>query len=723
MHDHHDHHDSNSHPHCHCDSCSIQQTTGDAPAASARSAADRGEHGSGEDSPDDPGDSDPSHKHGPDRDGPDSCHGHHEHHEHHEHGGGCCCGGDDDEDGCGCGHDHGGKPEKGKIITLAAAGLLLIPAMAVPMAQALRFVLCLAAYLLAGGEVLLRAGRNMAKGRIFDENFLMALATVGAFLIGEYPEGVAVMLFYQVGELFQSYAVGRSRRSIAQLMDIRPDSANLWVDGAARTVPPDQVEVGDEILIRPGEKIPLDCVLLEGQSLVDTAALTGESVPRTVRPGDELLSGCVNQTGLLRARVTREFGQSTVARILELVENAADKKARSEQFITRFARYYTPAVVAGAALLAVVPPLLFSGDWYDWVYRALTFLVISCPCALVISVPLSFFGGIGAASRMGILVKGSNYLEALAKADLVVFDKTGTLTQGVFRVTEIHPVDRTEEELLELAAQTEQNSTHPIAASILEAWGRALPRRTVEEYTQLPGLGISCRVDGRRVLSGNRRLMDREGVLAPEVPEGGTVVHLAADGAYAGYVLIADQLKPDAGEAIRRMKALGVRRTVMLTGDAQGAAAAAAQAAGVDEYAAGLLPGDKVDRVEALLTQKSPKGTLVFVGDGVNDAPVLARADVGVAMGDLGSDAAIEAADVVLMHGRPSRLADGVRVARKTMSIVRQNIVFALGVKAVVLLLGAMGGATMWAAVFADVGVSLLAILNALRALGIKSDR
>ena len=580
------------------------------------------------------------------------------------------------------------------------------------------FLLYLLPYALIGWDILWKAVRNILNGQVFDENFLMALATVGAFGCGEYREGVAVMLFYQVGELFQSVAVSRSRASIAQLMDIRPDSANVEREGQVVTVDPEEVSVDEIIVIRAGERVPLDGTIVEGASALDTAALTGESMPRDVVAGDEVVSGCVNLSGLLRVKVSRPFGQSTVAKILDLVENSAAKKAKAEHFITKFARYYTPAVVLCAVALAVLPPLVGLGAWRTWVLRALNFLVVSCPCALVISIPLSFFGGIGGASRQGILVKGGNYLEALAKADTVVFDKTGTLTQGRFAVTEVSPVGMSEQELLELAAQAEQFSTHPIARSILTAWGGTPDRDRVAQVEELAGRGLRVQVDGKTVLAGNERLMAENGIVLPEQPAApGTVIYLALEGQYAGRLVIADQLKPGAKEAIQALKAAGVGRTVMLTGDSQAAGQAAAQELGLDQVYAQLLPGDKVDRVEALLKEKAPGRTLVYVGDGINDAPVLSRADVGVAMGAMGSDAAIEAADVVLMDDDLKKLSRAVAIARKTMTIVKENTIFAIGVKLAVLALSAAGLVGLWWAVFADVGVSVIAILNASRML------
>ncbi len=614
------------------------------------------------------------------------------------------------------------KKQKKMLARILISAALLIAAHFVPLEGLWRLPLYLAPYFIIGWDVLWKAIRNIAHGQVFDENFLMSLATVGALVLGEYAEAVGVMLFYQVGELFQSYAVGKSRQSIAQLMDIRPDAANVERNGEIVEVDPEEVEIGETIVIRPGEKVPLDGVVLEGSSAIDTAALTGESAPRDAAAGGELLSGCVNLTGLLKVRVTKEFGQSTVAKILDLVENASSKKAKAENFITKFARYYTPAVVFGALALAILPSL-FTHDWRTWVSRALIFLVISCPCALVISIPLSFFGGIGGASRKGILVKGGNYLELLANAGIVVFDKTGTLTKGTFAVSEVHPVGVSESELLELAALAEQHSSHPIAQSLRAAWGGEPDPRRVAGVTEIAGQGVKALVDGKEVLAGNRKLM----ASLPGWTDGaaggaaGTVVHVAADGKYIGYVTVADQIKETAPKALADLKAAGVRRTVMLTGDSEAVGRAVGESLSIDEVHAGLLPGDKVDRVEDLLASKGPKEQLVFVGDGINDAPVLSRADVGVAMGALGSDAAIEAADVVLMDDDLSKLADAVSIARKCLRIVRQNIVFALGVKGLFLLLGAAGCANMWEAVFADVGVAVIAILNASRML--KTDQ
>ena len=582
-----------------------------------------------------------------------------------------------------------------------------------------RLYLYLLAYLIIGWDILWKAVRNIGHGQVFDENFLMCVATVGALVLGEYSEAVGVMLFYQVGELFQNYAVGKSRKSIAQLMDIRPDVANVERDGQILAVDPDEVAVGEVIVIRPGEKIPLDGVVIEGGSSLNTAALTGESAPRDVAVGGELLSGCVNITGLLKARVTREFGQSTVAKILDLVENASSKKAQAENFITRFARYYTPAVVFAALALAVLPSL-FTGDWAVWVHRALTFLVISCPCALVISIPLSFFGGIGGASAQGILVKGGNYLELLAKTETVVFDKTGTLTQGVFEVSALNPAPGvTEHELLEAAALAERHSGHPIAQSLRRALGGDVDPDRVTDVQEIPGHGVSALVDGNRVLAGNEKLMRREGVAFRPCGDVGTIVHVARDGNYLGCAVIADQVKPTAPAAIRSLKQRGIR-TVMLTGDSQTVGEAVAAQLGLDEVHAQLLPADKVNRLEDLLGRKSAKGVLAYVGDGVNDAPVLSRADVGIAMGAMGSDAAIEAADVVLMDDDPAKLSCAMDIAHKCLRIVKQNIGFALGVKGLCLILGAFGMASMWEAVFADVGVAVIAILNATRMLKMK---
>ncbi|MCB5374294.1 heavy metal translocating P-type ATPase [Flavonifractor plautii] len=609
------------------------------------------------------------------------------------------------------------KKQKRMLFRVLASAVLFAVALLLPTEGWLRLFTFLIPYAVIAWDVLWRAVRNIAHGQVFDENFLMSLATVGALATGEYPEAVFVMLFYQVGELFQSYAVDQSRKSITSLMDIRPDYANIEVDGQLRQVDPEDVAVGDTIVIKAGERIPLDGVVLEGTSNVDTAALTGESLPREAQPGDDVISGCVNLSGLLRVRVTKAFEESTVAKILDLVENSSSKKAKAENFITKFARYYTPAVVLAAVALALLPPLFTSIQWVDSIQRALNFLVVSCPCALVISVPLSFFGGIGGASKNGILVKGGNYLEVLAKTELVVFDKTGTLTRGVFNVTAIHPDHCGEAQLLELAALAERYSDHPISRSLKEAYGKELDASRVSNVEELSGRGVRATVDGRQICAGNDKLMEDIGVSWHPCHRVGTTVHVASDGVYLGHIVISDEVKPDAKEAITALKACGVRRTVMLTGDAKAVGESVAQELGLDEVHTQLLPADKVTRVEALLGEVSPKGALAFVGDGINDAPVLSRADIGIAMGGLGSDAAIEAADIVLMDDKPSKLADAIRIARRTLAIVRQNIVFALAVKFLVLALSAAGAANMWEAVFADVGVSVIAILNAMRAL------
>lgn len=579
----------------------------------------------------------------------------------------------------------------------------------------------LAAFLVIGFDILYRAARNIVRGRVFDENFLMSIATIGAFAVGDYREGVAVMLFYQVGELFQSYAVDRSRRSIASLMDIRPDYANVRRGGALEKVDPNDVNVGDIIVVKAGERVPLDAVVVEGNSSVDASALTGESVPREVGPGDALLSGSVNINGLIAARAVKEFGESTLSKILDLVENASGRKSNSEHFITRFARVYTPAVVAAAVLIAVVPPLALPGATSrEWIYRALSFLVVSCPCALVISIPLSFFGGIGGASRSGILVKGGNHLEALSRAEIFVFDKTGTLTKGVFNVQRVRPEGISEAELLELAAHAESYSNHPVSLSLRRAYGGEIDPARVSDVEEIPGHGVTAAVGGRRVAAGNAKLMRRLGIPFREAEDAGTVVYVAADGTYAGYILIADEIKPDAQKAVSELRAAGVRQTVMLTGDTKEIGESVAAQLGIDRVYAELLPADKVEKTEELLLLKSPGGKLAFVGDGINDAPVLARADIGIAMGGLGSDAAIEAADVVIMTDEPSKLAEAMRISRKTLRIVKENTALALSVKGAVLLLVALGYSSMWAAVFADVGVAVLAILNAIRMLKVK---
>ena len=606
------------------------------------------------------------------------------------------------------------------LVILLKLLLRVLPALPTPV----ELLLYLIPYFVVGKDVLRKAIKGVKNRQPFDECFLMAVATVGAFALGDYVEGCAVILFYQIGELFQSVAVGKSRQSISSLMDIRPDYANVEdEDGKLEQVDPDDVEVGTVIVVQPGERVPIDGVIVEGTSALNTAALTGESLPRDVQTGDEVISGCVNMTGLLKVRTTKEFGESTVSKILDLVENSSMKKARAENFITRFARVYTPAVCYGALALAFLPPivLLMMGQparFGDWIYRALTFLVISCPCALVISIPLSFFGGIGGASACGILVKGSTYLEELARTGVVVFDKTGTLTQGTFKVTGVHPADGiTDEQLVEAAALAESWSKHPISLSIKAAYGKEIDSARVTDVEELGGHGVTAKVDGKPVAAGNARLMERLGLSAPAVSETGTVVHIAIDGRYAGCLLIADVVKPHSAEAIRALKAAGVRKTVMLTGDAEPVAKAVSAQLGLDEYHAGLLPGDKVDQIETLIAAKKSKENLAFVGDGINDAPVLSRADVGIAMGALGSDAAIEAADVVLMDDDPAKIALAMRIARRTLRIVYENIVFALAVKFACLLLGAIGMASMWTAIFADVGVMVIAVLNATRAL------
>lgn len=581
----------------------------------------------------------------------------------------------------------------------------------------IQFVIYLVPYLIIGYDIVYKAVRNISHGQVFDENFLMMVATVGAFGVQEFSEAVAVMLFYQVGELFQSYAVGKSRQSISAMMDICPEYANIEQNGVLTQVDPDDVEVGDIIVIKPGERIPLDGVVIEGESLVDTAALTGESVPRSAKAGDEIISGCVNGSGTLKVKVTKEFDDSTVAKILELVENASSKKAKVENFITKFAKYYTPVVTIGAVVLALVPPLVLGGGFAEWIQRVCIFLVISCPCALVISVPMGFFGGIGAASKVGVLVKGSNYLEAVAEMTTIVFDKTGTLTKGEFKVAQIQPQGMTETELLEIAALGEGYSTHPIANSIREAYGKTPDMKRTENANEIAGHGISITVDNKAVLIGNEKLMKNEGIAYTPCQSCGTVVYVACDGKFAGTLVISDTVKDGAKEAISAMKQVGVKKCVMLTGDRKEAAMEVAKELGIDEVHAELLPADKVAQVERLLREKPKKEKLAFVGDGINDAPVLTRADIGIAMGSMGSDAAIEAADVVLMDDDVRKIASIVRISRKTLSIVKQNIVFALGVKAIVLLLGAFGAANMWEAVFADVGVSVIAILNSMRAL------
>lgn len=608
--------------------------------------------------------------------------------------------------------------QKRQLYKIIAAAVLFAVAFMLPVSGYWRLAVWSAAYLIVGLPIVRKAFRNIGHGQVFDENFLMTAATVGAFALGEYSEGVAVMLFYQIGELFQSYAVNKSRKSIAALMDIRPDYANIERDGKVVRVSPEDVRPGEDIIVTAGEKIPLDGRIVEGYSLIDTAAITGESVPREAAVGDEVISGCINLNGRLKIKVTRDFGQSTVAKILDLVENASSQKASVENFITRFARYYTPAVVFLALAIAVLPPLLVDGAAFsDWLYRALTFLVISCPCALVISVPLGFFGGIGAASRNGILVKGSNYLEALAATEIAVFDKTGTLTKGCFEVSRVQGEGIDDDTLLETAALAGGNSTHPVSQSIRKAYGKEIDLRRVADFEELPGRGIKATIGGKTVLLGNKKLLDEYGIKFNPVNGAGTVVYIAAGGIFRGFILIADEIKPDAPAAIAALKKAGIRETVMLTGDNAAVAENVAQTLGLDKFFANLLPAQKVEKVEALMKDKSDGGKLIFAGDGINDAPVLALADIGIAMGGVGSDAAVEAADIVIMTDEPSKIAQAIKISQRTLRIVRQNIVFALGVKFWVLLMGAEGLATMWDAVFADVGVSVIAIINSMRAL------
>lgn len=586
----------------------------------------------------------------------------------------------------------------------------------------LQIALFIISYIIVGGDVVKRAVKNIFKGQVFDENFLMSIATIGAFFIGEYPEGVAVMLFYQVGELFQSYAVGKSRKSIASLMDIRPDYANVKKGDELVKVDPDEVQIGDIIVIKAGEKIPLDGKVIEGSSMIDTSALTGESVPREVEVGSDILSGCININGVITAEVTKEFGESTVSKILDLVENASSKKSNSEQFITKFARYYTPVVVIIAVFLAIIPPLVIDGATFsDWIYRALAFLVVSCPCALVISIPLSFFGGIGGASKKGVLVKGSNYLEALAETEIVVFDKTGTLTKGVFNVQEIHPEGVSKEELLELTAHAESYSNHPISLSLKRAYSKEIDNGRISDVEEISGHGVIATVDGKKVMAGNIKLMKMMDIPYFKGELIGTIVHVAVNNKYIGYIVIADEVKEDSAQAIKELKAANIKQTVMLTGDNKSIGSKVAKELGLDKVYAELLPADKVEKLEELFSQKSKKGKLAFVGDGINDAPVLARADIGIAMGGLGSDAAIEAADVVIMTDEPSKIASTMKISKKTLKIAHQNIVFAIGIKIIVLILSAFGITTMWAAIFADVGVTIIAVLNAFRALNVKN--
>ena len=618
------------------------------------------------------------------------------------------------------------KKQKKMLIRIIIAAVLIVVFSLLPAEGYLRFVLFMIPYLVIGYDILKKAFKGILNKQVFDENFLMAVATVGAILLGDYSEGVAVMLFYQIGEFFQSYAVGKSRRNISELMDIRPDYANIEKDGTLEQVDPDEVEIGTIIVVQPGEKVPIDGVITEGTSTLNTSALTGESLPRDAKAGDEVISGCINMTGLLKIRTTKEFGESTVSKILELVENSSSRKSRSENFISKFAKYYTPAVCYGALALAFIPPIVLlimgkSAMWGDWIYRALTFLVISCPCALVISIPLSFFAGIGGASNQGILVKGSNYLETLAQTKYVVFDKTGTMTQGVFEVSGIHHNEMPDEKLLEYAALAECSSSHPISKSLQKAYGKPIDRNRVTDIEEISGNGVIAKVDGISVAAGNTKLMNRLGIAYQDCHHVGTVVHMAIDGKYAGHILISDIIKPHAKEAIAELKKAGISKTVMLTGDSKRVADQVAGELGIQEVYSELLPADKVSRVEELLNQKSEKDKLAFVGDGINDAPVLSRADIGIAMGALGSDAAIEAADIVLMDDDPLKISKAIKIARKCIRIVYENIYFAIGIKVLCLILGALGIANMWVAIFADVGVMILAVLNAIRTLFVKN--
>lgn len=619
------------------------------------------------------------------------------------------------------------KKQKKVFIRIIIAFALIIILKWIPVEGYVRFALYMVPYLVIGYDILRKAGKGILNRQVFDENFLMAVATVGAIALGDYTEGVSVMLFYQIGELFQSYAVGKSRRNISELMDIRPDYANIEKDGQLEQVDPDEVEVGTTIVVQSGEKVPIDGVILEGSSTLNTSALTGESLPREVKAGDEIISGCINMTGVLKICTTKEFGESTVSKILDLVENSSSRKSRSENFISKFAKYYTPAVCYGALALAVLPPLVrmtalgLAPEWGDWIYRALTFLVISCPCALVISIPLSFFAGIGGASNQGILVKGSNYLETLASTKYVVFDKTGTMTQGVFEVSGVHHNEMDAEKLLEYAALAECSSSHPISKSLQKAYGKTIDRNRVTDIEEIGGNGVTAKVDGILVAAGNVKLMKKLGISYMDCHSVGTIVHMAVDGKYAGHILISDLIKPHAAQAIAELKRAGVKKTVMLTGDAKNVAEQVAEELGIQEVHSELLPADKVAKVEELLKQKTEKEKLAFVGDGINDAPVLSRADIGIAMGALGSDAAIEAADIVLMDDDPLKIAKAIKIARKCIRIVYQNIYFALGIKGICLLLGAIGVANMWMAIFADVGVMVIAVLNAIRALFVKN--
>ena len=618
------------------------------------------------------------------------------------------------------------KKQKKMLIRIIVAAVLIVLFSKLPIDGYVRFGLFMIPYLVIGYDILQKAFKGIRNKQVFDENFLMAVATVGAILLGDYSEGVAVMLFYQIGELFQSYAVGKSRRNISELMDIRPDYANIEVDGKLEQIDPDEVEIGTVIVVQPGEKVPIDGVIIDGVSTLNTSALTGESLPRDAKAGDEVISGCINMTGVLKIRTIREFGESTVSKILELVENSSSRKSKSENFISKFAKYYTPAVCYGALALAFIPPivLLIMGKtamWGDWIYRALTFLVISCPCALVISIPLSFFAGIGGASNQGVLVKGSNYLETLAQTSYVVFDKTGTMTQGVFEVSGVHHNEISDEKLLEYAALAECSSSHPISKSLQKAYGKPIDRNRVTDIEEISGNGVTAKVDGISVAAGNAKLMKRLGISYQECHHVGTVIHMAVDGKYEGHILISDILKPHAKEAIAELKKAGIKKTVMLTGDSKRVADQVAKELGIEEVYSELLPADKVSKVEELLHQKSEKEKLAFVGDGINDAPVLSRADIGIAMGALGSDAAIEAADIVLMDDDPLKISKAIKIARKCIHIVYENIYFAIGIKILCLILGALGIANMWMAIFADVGVMIIAVLNAIRTLFVKN--
>ena len=611
---------------------------------------------------------------------------------------------------------------KKRTIKIIIAFILFLIAICIPFPKEwMKKGIYIVSYCIVGLDIVWKAVRNITRGKVFDENFLMTIATIGAFAIGEFPEAVAVMLFYQIGELFQSYAVDKSRKSIASLMNIRPDFANVKRDNQIIKVNPEEVKIGETIVVKPGEKIPLDGIIVEGNSLVDTSALTGESIPKEVGSGDEVLSGCINQNGLLTIKVEKEFGESTVSKILDLVENASSKKSKSENFISKFAKYYTPIVVITAVLLAIIPPfILKDATFIDWLYRALTFLVVSCPCALVISIPLGFFGGIGGASKMGILVKGSNYLEALSKAEIVVFDKTGTLTQGVFKVQKIHPVDISKEELIELTAHAESYSNHPISVSIREAYGKEIEHNRIEKIQELPGLGVIAKVDEKEILAGNEKLMKQKKIQYSKCEEIGTIIYIAIENKYAGYIVIADEIKEDAKKAIKELKKNNISKTIMLTGDKKEVGESVAKKIGIDQVYTELLPDGKVEKMEKLLKETSQTGKLVFVGDGINDAPVLALSDIGIAMGGLGADSAIEAADIVIMTDEPSKIVNAIKISKKTMRIVKQNIIFAISIKVAVLILSAFGLSNMWEAVFADVGVSVIAILNALRVLKIK---